>query len=143
MPSKKKNNRARCSSVERRHQQDNQALVLYALLGFTGLVGWLWAAASSYCWGALQGSLGPLLIIMLRYVLRVTTGHRRDPMAILCAGLFLLAFSSIIVCLPPISLWSGPIVLLGLVATVIGVQRFKLNPIFMLLNCMVAGAILL
>lgn len=143
MPSKKKSKRASCSSVERRHQQDMQALFLYVLIGGVALVGWLWTSASESCWGALQGGLGPLLIIMLRYILRVTNGRRKDPVGLLTAAIFLLAFSAIIVYFPPLSLWSAPIVLLGLVATVIGVQHFKLSPIFMFLNCMVAGAILL
>lgn len=141
--SAKKKNKSRSSSVERRKRQDTQAFILYALFGAVALLGWLWAPASGSCSGAFQGALGPLLIIMLRYVLRVTTGHRRDPIGLLTAALFLVIFSTIVVLFPPLSLWSAPIVLLGLVATVIGLHRFKLSPIFMLLNCMVAGAILL
>lgn len=141
--SKKKRKQARCSSVERRQRQDRQAFLLYGLIAVVAAIGMLWTSAESWSSGALQGALAPLFIIMLRYLLRVTTGHRRDPLGMLTAAIFLIIFSAVLVCFPPLSLWSAPLVILALVATVIGLHRFHLSPIFMLVNCMVAGAILL
>lgn len=139
----KRRKRPNYSSAERRQRQDIQAFMLYLLFGIVALAAAFWPSASAICRGALQGALGPLVIITLRYVLRITTGHRRDFIGILSAALFVILFFSILICVPPLSFWNAPIVFLGLVATVIGIHRFRLTPIFMLLNCMIAGAIIL
>lgn len=138
-----KPSRFRSSSAEKRHKQDTQAYVVYVVISIVGLIAWLWNGVHEIAVGALQGAIAPLVILMLRYVFRVVKKQRMDPTGMLTAVLFIVASIVVIVFCYPHSLWQVFILLLAIVATVFGVQHFRLSPLFMLLNCMVAGAILL
>lgn len=130
-------------SAERRRRQDNQAFFVFGVLACTFVLGLVWKGAQPYCWGALQGAMGPMLIITLRYVFRVLTGRRYDLWAIADAVGFFAVFVTMMFKLFPADVWHFSIVLTCLIATVIGIQKFRYTPIFMLLNCMIVGAVLL
>lgn len=131
------------SSSEQRHKQDSQAFLIYGILLTLCLIGWLWTGARECFIGALQASIGPLFIITLRYIFRVKSGYRMDQMGMLTALLFVVSVVLILCYCLPTTLWAWFVILLGFVATVFGVQKFKFSPVFMLINCLVAGALLL
>lgn len=131
------------SSSEQRHRQDSQAFLIYGILLTLGLIGWLWTGGREYFVGALQASIGPLFIITLRYIFRVKSGYRMDQMGMLTALLFVVSIVMVMWFCLPTTLWAWFVILLGFVATVFGVQKFKFSPVFMLLNCLIAGALLL
>lgn len=139
----RKTKKYRSSSAEKRHRQDSQALMIYFILSIVSLVAWLWEGGRDYFLGAFQAIIMPLLVIMLRYIFRVTRGYRNDPMGILTAFIFVVLFCLVVFYAWPHTLWQYFIVLLSLMATVYGIQQFRFSPIFILLNCLMAGAILL
>lgn len=130
-------------SAEKRRTQDYQAFFALGLLSAIALAGWCFPVVAPYCQGALQAAWSPLLIITLRYAFRVVTGVRLDLFAILDALAFIAATIVIPIRLFPQDVWHAAIILLCFVSTVWGVNRFRFRPLFMLLNCLVAGAILL
>ena len=79
----------------------------------------------------------------LRYLLRVVRGIRYDFFAIFDALVFVAAVVAIPICWFPKDVWHATIVLLCFVSTVWGISRFRFSPLFMFLNCLIAGAILL
>lgn len=131
------------SSSELRHKQDSQAFLIYGMLLTLCLIESFWEAGRECSIGALQASIGPLFIITLRYIFRVKSGYRMDQMGILTAFLFVVSIVLILWFFLPASLWAWFIIMLGFVASVFGVQKFKFTPVFMLFNCMIAGALLL
>lgn len=135
--------RAKSFGAERRQKQDQQALVALVIIGVVCSLGWLWPGAAPYCWGALMGAWSPLLILSLRYGFRVVSGRRRDLWAFIDAALFILATVLISIYLYPHDVWHASIMLLCFIATVLGIQRFRFTPVFMLVNCLVAGLVLL
>lgn len=135
--------RAKSFSAEKRKKQDQQAFLIIGVLLSVAALGLVWHRAAPYCWGGLQGVWAPLLIITLRYLYRVISGRRRDAWALLDALFFAVAFVTITVRLYPHDVWHAAIILLCLISTVIGVQRFRLSPVFMFLNCLLAGFVLL
>lgn len=130
-------------SAEKRRTQDYQAFFALGLLSAIALAGWCFPVVAPYCQGALQAAWSPLLIITLRYAFRVVTGVRLDLFAFLDALAFIAATIVIPIRLFPQDVWHAAIILLCFVSTVWGVNRFRFRPLFMLLNCLVAGAILL
>lgn len=139
----RKPKRYKSSSEERRYKQDFQAFLIYVILSVVGLTGWLCEGVHDICIGALQGVISPLIIITLRYCFRITNGQRMDSMGLVTALLFIIAFVLIAYFCWPHSLWQYSMTFLSLVATVFGIQKFRFSPVFMLLNCLVAGAFLL
>lgn len=135
--------RAKSFSAEKRMKQDQQAFVALGILLVVIVLGTVWEAASPYCWGALQGAWGPLLIITLRYGYRVVTWKRLDLWGIIDALAFLGILLGVMIRLYPHDLWHAGIMLLCFVSTVLGNQHFRFTPLFMLINCLIAGAILL
>lgn len=135
--------RAKSFGAERRQKQDQQAMVALVILCVVSLLGWVWSGAAPYCWGALMGAWSPLLILSLRYGFRVISGRRRDMWAFIDAGLFILTTVLITIYLYPHDVWHASIMLLCFVATVLGIQRFRFTPLFMLINCLIAGLVLL
>lgn len=135
--------RAKSFSAEKRQRQDHQAFVALGILLTIACLGWAWGRVAPYCWGALQGAWAPLLLITLRYGFRVISGKRIDTWGVLDALAFLVILVAITIKLYPHDVWHFSIILLCFVSTVIGVQKFRFTPLFMLINCIVAGAILL
>lgn len=135
--------RAKSFSAEKRQKQDHQAFVALAILLSVLCLGWVWKTISPYCWGALQGAWAPLFILTLRYGYRVIIGKRMDTWGICDALAFLVLFVGISIKLYPHDVWHASIMLLCFISTVIGVQKFKFTPLFMLINCIIAGTILL
>lgn len=131
------------SSAEKRERQGRQALLGLILLAIATLVAWLSESARPTCIGVLQGSLPPLLILMLRYVVRAITNRRIEIMTIVNAVGHTLAFGLILFFFFPNSLWEFGVIIIIFVATVFGLQTYKFTPFFMLLSSMLAGAILL
>lgn len=135
--------RAKSFSAEKRQKQDQQATIaLGTLLAVTAL-GWAWSRVAPYCWGALQGAWSPLLIIMLRYAFRAISGKRMDVWGVVDALAFIVAFVLISIRLYPHDVWHASIMLLCLVSSTMGIQKFRFTPLFMFVNCLIAGAILL
>lgn len=135
--------RAKSFSAEKRMKQDQQAFVALAILLGIIVLGAVWESAAPYCWASLQGAWGALFIIMLRYGYRVVSGKRFDAWGILDALAFLVIWGGVTARLYPRDLWHAGIMLLCFVSTVFGIQHFRFTPLFMLINCLVAGAILL
>lgn len=135
--------RAKSFSAEKRQRQDQQAFVTLLILGATACLGWLWSLAAPYCWGALQGAWSPLLILTLRYGYRVVSFRRIDLWAVFDAVAFLGIFIAISVKLYPHDVWHAMIMLLCMISTIWGIKHFKYTPLFMFINCMIAGALLL
>lgn len=135
--------RLKSFAAEKRQKQDQQANVALGVLFVVSIFAWLWDTINSYCVGALQGAIAPLFIITLRYGYRVVSRKRIDRNALFHALAFLLIFLALIIRLFPSNLWQWGIIMLCFVSTVLGIQKFRFTPVFMLVNCMLAGAILL
>lgn len=135
--------RTRSSSEDRRYRQDIQALTGLGILALTACLGWIFAGPKNFCWGALCGALAPMFILMLRYVTRLISSFKMDVLCIANALGYVVGVLAILISIFPFHLWHIFIFVLLFVATVFGWQKFKLTQLFMLLNCMIAGAILL
>lgn len=135
--------RLKSFSAEKRVKQNKQGFFALACLVVVIILGFAWKTIAPYCWGALQGGWPPLLIIALRYGYRVVSGRRYDLIAVVQAVAFLMVMIMIPIYLFPKDVWHALIILLCLVSTVIGIKHFRFTPLFMLVNCLIAGAILL
>lgn len=135
--------RAKSFSAEKRKRQDTQASIAFIVLATIVGIGFLWDLAMPYCKGGLQGVWAPLLILTLRYGYRVLVGRRMDLWGIIDAVTFLGTLIAVSVTLYPTDVWHAVIMLLCLISTVIGIQRFRFTPLFMFFNCLIAGLILL
>lgn len=130
-------------SAEKRRRQDRIAFVVLFLLAAILLLGWCVPACRPRCHGALQAAWSPLFLMAMRYSFRLLRGVRYDAFAIVDALAFLAAVVAIPVYLFPKDVWHASIILLCFVSTVVGVSNFRFTPLFMFLNCLIAGAILL
>lgn len=130
-------------SAEKRRRQDRIAFAVLFLLAAILLLGWCVPACRPQCHGALQAAWSPLFLMAMRYSFRVLRGVRYDAFAIVDALAFLAAVVAIPVYLFPKDVWHASIILLCFVSTVVGVSNFRFTPLFMFLNCLIAGAILL
>lgn len=135
--------RSRSSSEDRRYRQDLQALLGLGILIVVAIVGWMSEGMKPYCWGALCGAVAPMFILMLRYVIRLVGSFKMDVLCIANTIGYVVGLLSICIVVFPFHMWHCFTVVLLFVATVFGWQKFKLTQLFMLLNCMIAGAILL
>lgn len=139
----KATNRHNSRASERRARQDAQARFIIVVLAAFALLAWLWTSARSFFCGALLGASAPLLIIALRYLVRVLTGVRMDAWGIFSALFLSGSYIAICYILWPSTLWQYAILSLCFVATVIGLQRFRISAIFLLLNFLIVGGLLL
>ena len=135
--------RMKSFSAEKRRRQDRIAFIVLSLLALTLGLWWCVPSFKSACQGALQAAWSLLFLIALRYLLRVVRGIRYDFFAIFDALVFVAAVVAIPICWFPKDVWHATIVLLCFVSTVWGISRFRFSPLFMFLNCLIAGAILL
>ncbi len=129
--------------AERRRRQDRIAFILLAILATLAILWWCFPSCKSACEGALQAAWSPLFLIAARYLLRVLRGIRMDFFAIFDALVFTAAVIAIPICFFPKDVWHASIILLCFVSSVWGVSHFRFSPLFMFLNCLVAGALLL
>lgn len=135
--------RTRSSSEDRRYRQDVQAIAGLVILGVVAILGWISTSMKPYCWGALCGAMAPMFILMLRYVIRLVGSFKMDALCITNALGYVVGTLAIFIVVFHFHLWHCFVLALLFVATVFGWQKFKLTQLFMLINCMIAGAILL
>lgn len=134
--------RTRSSSEDRRYRQDIQSLIGLGILALVTLSGLLSTGLKPYCWGALCGALAPMVILMLRYVHRLVSSFKMDVLGIVNAIGYVAATLAICVVIFPFHIWHFFVLLLLFVATVYGLHQFKFTPLFMVLNCLLAGVFL-
>lgn len=135
--------RPNSSSAERRQKQDRQSLIALAILVVTAFVGYVSEGASTYCCSALQGAVAPLVIYTLRYLYRLIASFNLDTIAIIDSMGFACMFLGILILIFEFDTWHILITLGMFLFVVMGIQKLRFKPLFVLLNCMMAGAILL